>query len=266
MYPVVSAVILMALATALAIQAGQNLDLMRLYQLSAQRAQLVMLAENIEQYYAELGVYPPSLVALSTTPGYEHVRSLLNNWQGYAVSGVLSDNVWQYTRMVVYSTDPSRGETAASYLAANACGTGPFATANSWCGSRKSIWYRKETREGMTDAVSNQRVQLDRTLQKFADFYSANGTFPNKDNASVSLTAGKTYALAALVGYTDAAATCKGIYTWQGLPIGCEDMFDAWGGKVGFVYTSNTAISLTSETPIVNASGAPLLVASGITL
>jgi len=266
MYALVTSAILMALASALAIQAGQNFDLMRLYQFNAQRAQLVMLAENIEQFYVERGTFPVSLAGLSQTPGYEHVKSLLNNWQGYAVSGVLADSVWQYRRMVVFSADPSKGGTAATYLTANSCGVGAFSAAGSWCGSSKSIWYRKETREGMNEAVSLQRVLLDRTLQKFADFYSANGYFPDKDSADLPLVPGSTYALASLAGYNGDVATCKGIFTWRGLPIGCEDMFDSWGGKVGFAFTSNNAVSLTSETQLVNSAGVPLVVASGFTI
>jgi hypothetical protein len=266
MFAFVTSAILLALAFAMALQTSQNLDLMRLYRFTVQRSQLVMLAENLEMYYIERGAYPASLTALSQTSGYEHVKSMLNNWQGYAVSDVLTDSTWQYRRMVVFSRDPTKGDTVASYLASNGCGTGDFGAADTWCGTRKTIWYRKETRVGMNEAVSNQRVQLDRTLQKFADFYSANGIFPGKDNTDLALTVGTTYALAALAGYNGTGSACTGIYTWRGLPIGCEDMFDAWGGKVGFVYTSDKAISLISETPLVNAAGVPLMVASGYTM
>lgn len=266
MYPLVTSAILLALASALALQTTDSLGMMRLYRFVSQRSQIVMIAENLEQYFIETGTYPASLQALSQTAGFEQVKSLLNNSQGYAVSGVLTDSVWQYRRMVVYSMDRARGDTDAGYLTANACGNGAFAAAGSWCGQSTSVWFRKETREVMNDAVSNQRIKLDRTLQKFADYYSANGTFPNKDDSGVSLDPGSTYTLAALVGYSGTATACSGVYTWQGLPFGCEDMFDAWGGTVGVVYTSSDAISLTSETPLVNAAGTRLIVASGYTM
>lgn len=257
---------MLALASALALQTGDSLGLMKLYRSNAQRSHLVMLAEHLELYFIEKGTYPASLNALAQTAGYEQVKSLLDGSQGYAVSGTLADTVWQYKRMVVYSLDRAKGNTDASYQAANACGTGAFGVASSWCGSNASVWFRKETREGMNDAVGDQRTRLARTLQKFGDYFTANGAFPSKDGANVALTAGNTYSLASLAGYAGTAKACTGIYTWQGLPIGCEDMFDAWGGYVGFVYTSSKAISLTSETPLVNAAGTPLVVASGFTM
>jgi hypothetical protein len=266
MYALVTAGIMLALASALALQTGDSLGLMKQYRFNAQRAQLVMLAEHLELYFIEKGTYPASLAALSQTAGYEQVKSLLNVSQGYAVSGTLTDSVWQYKRMVVYSLDRAKGDTDTSYQAANSCGTGAFGAASSWCGSNTSVWFRKETREGMNDAVNDERTRLDRTLQKFADYFTANSAFPNKDGSGVALVAGNTYSLAALAGYAGTAAACSGVYTWRGLPIGCEDMFDAWGGYVGFVYTSDKAISLTSETPLVNAAGTPLIVASGFTM
>lgn len=266
MYPLVTSAILLALASALALQTGDSLSLMRQYRFITQRSQVVMLAENLEQYFIETGTYPASLAALAQTAGYEHVKSLLNNSQGYAVSGVLTDSVWQYSRMVVYSMDRAKGDTDASYLAANSCGSGAFGTAGSWCGQSNSVWFRKETREVVNDAVSNQRIRLNRTLQKFADYYSVQGGFPSMDNAGVALTAGSTYSLASLVGYSGSATSCTGIYTWKGLPFGCEELFDAWGGAVSVVYTSTDAISLMSETPLVNAAGTRLIVASGFTM
>jgi Tfp pilus assembly protein PilE len=266
MYPLVITALIAAIASALAIQSSANLDLMRLYRFNANRSQLVMVAENLEQYYNERGTFPSSLQALAQAPGYSHVRSLLNNWQGYAVSGALADSVWQYQRMVAFSNDPKAGMTPATYLSQNACGSGSFSTAASWCGTNKSVWFLKDTRHGVNDAITTQRSRLRRSLQKFGDFFSANGGFPSRDSSGTALVAGNTYSVASLAGFTGTASTCSGIYVWQGLPIGCDDMFDSWGKQVGFAYTSSTEFSLVSETPLINAAGEPLLVAAGFTM
>lgn len=266
MYPLVITAFVGAIIAALAVQSGMNIDLMRLYRFNIHRSQLVMVAENLEQYYIERGTFPASLTALSQTPGYSHVRSLLNGWQGYAVSGLLSDSVWSYRRMVAFSNDPKTGLTQATYLDQNACGTGSFASATSWCGRRNSVWFLKDTRTGINDAITTQRARFRRSLQKFGDFFSANGSFPSKDATGGALVAGQTYTVASLAGYAGAANNCTGVYVWQGLPIGCDDMFDSWGKPVGFVYTSETAFSLTSESPLTNAAGVPLLVAAGFTM
>jgi hypothetical protein len=266
MYPLVMVAIIAAIATVLGAQVSQNMDLLQLYRFNAQRSQLVMTAENLEQYYTERGSFPASLSALASTPGYEHVRSLLNNWQGYSVSGPLTDGVWTFQRMVAFSKDPKRGQSVSAYLAENACGIGTFAVASSWCGAKNSIWFLKETRLGFNDSITTQRARLRRSLQKFGDFYSANGEFPNKDGSGMALAAGETYRLADLVGYPGAANECTGVHTWQGLALGCDELFDSWGGAIGFVYTSKDAMSLASESPLVNASGERILVASGFTM
>ncbi|MQA40766.1 type II secretion system protein GspG [Rugamonas aquatica] len=271
MYAIVVSAMLLALASALSVQAGQNFDLMRAYRANAQRTQLVLLAEHLEQYYLERGAYPAEppgggLAALTQTPGYEQVRSLLSAWQGYALSAMLTDGVWRYQRMVAYAVDPSQGRSRADYLAVNACGAGGFATAASWCGASNSVWFRKETRQGMNDAVSNERARLRRTLQKLGDSYSSQGAFPARDHAGIALAAGTSYTLAALVGYGGGAAGCRDVYVWRGVPLGCEDLFDAWGGAVGLAFTSDQAVSLISETPLVNAAGTPLVVAAGFTM
>lgn len=266
MYAIVVVAMLLGLASALAAQCGHYLDLTRHYAASVRRSQQVQLAENLAQFRLEHGAYPVSPVALANTVGYEHVRSVLNPWQGYALSVTLADGVWRYQRMVTFTQDPSGGVTTSSYLAANACGTGSFAMADSWCGARNSTWFRQESREEYNDAVSNERARLRRTLQKLADAYSAQGSFPARDNAGVPLVAGNTYTLSALSGYAGTAATCREVYVWRGVPLGCEDLFDAWGREVGLAFTSAQSISLISETPIINAAGTPLVVAAGFTM
>lgn len=266
MYPLVLAAILAALIAQISHQALENFDLMKLYRFNLHRMQLVMLAESLEQYYNERGTFPSSIQNLATTPGYAHVRSLVNNWQGFAVSGTLSDTMWQYRRMVVYSIDSKNGESQATYLANNSCGTGTFYAAASWCGHRKSTWYLKDTRYGLHDQVITQRARLRRTLQKFGDFYSANERFPDRNSSGTALTPGETYSLPNLAGYTGSASACTGMYLWNGLPIGCDDMFDSWGAPINITIKSDQNITMFSESPLTNASGQRVIIASGFSM
>lgn len=266
MYALVVSAMMMALASALALQASQEIQLMRWYRANTQRVHTLLLAEGLAQYVAETGTYPATLAALGATAGYEQLRGMLDNWQGYALSAVLTDSQWQYRRAAVYALDPSRGLTASAYLAANSCGSGPFASAASWCGSGRGLWFRHESRDAYSDAVNTGRARLQRTLQKLADYYSSEGEFPRFDNAGVKLGAGSSYRLADLAGYGGSAATCSAVYLWRGVPLGCDDLFDAWGAPVGLSYTSDQAISLTSATPLTNAAGLPLLIGAGYTM
>ena len=228
---------------------------MKAYRASGQRVQLEALAQSIQQYYEEKGQFPASLAALAATPGYSHVTSFMNPWQGYAVSGTLVDSVWSYQRVVLFSLDPTIGVSQANYLATNTCGSGSFSTASSWCPINNSIWYRWETRQDMNDAVNEQRLRLNRIQQKLASYFNAQGNFPNLDGSNAPLTQTNTYALAALANYAGTASNCTGTYSWQGIPIDCGDMFDKWGGQVGYAYFSNSHVALTSETPIRDGSG-----------
>lgn len=262
MYAAALAAIILWTATIVAANADENFKFMKFYRTNVRSNQLVRLAENLQQYYVEKGTYPASLAAFAATPGYEHVQSLINNWQGYAVSGSLSDTQWQYYRMAVFSNDPTTGTTATSYLATNYCGTGAFAAASSWCGSPSSLWYRYDTREGYNAQVDTQRARLKRTIEKIADYYTRHQSFPNLDQTSTAMVSGTTYKLATLAGYAGTASACTGNYLWKGIPIDCQDMFDQWGNTTGYAYLTNNHIALTSESPLTNASGTPLLIAT----
>lgn len=255
MYPALASALMFWIASVYADLATQEFAVMHSYQAAGRRVQLQALAQSIQQYYEEKGQFPASLAALVATPGYEHVTSYINNWQGYAVTGTLVDSVWSYQRVIVYSLDPTAGMSQANFLATNTCGAGSFASAISWCPVNSSVWYRWETREEMNDAVNEQRLRLNRTQQKLASYFNARGNFPNLDGSNAPLTQTNTYSLAALANYAGAATNCTGTYSWQGIPIDCGDMFDKWGGRVGYAYFSNTHVGLTSETPLKDGSG-----------
>ena len=67
-------------------------------------------------------------------------------------------------------------------------------------------------------------------------------------------------ALAALAGYAGTAANCSGQYQYRGIPIDCSDMFDSWGGKIGYQFESANHIILVSETPFYNSTGTRLVI------
>lgn len=216
---------------------------------------VVEMAQNIEQFYAETSSFPASLSVLAATPGFEHTKGLNDNWQGYGVSGDLTDGVWRYKRAVLAATDPTKGVSVTQYMTDNNCGVGAYASAASWCGSRSGLWFRRETRQTFNDDVVDQRVRLTRALQKFADYYSFNGYFPTVDAGGASLAGDSINSLASLASYAGTAKTCTGVYQYQGVPIDCSDMFDRWGGLVGYQFVSKKRIILISESQIFNSDG-----------
>ena len=228
-----------------------------------QQLQLITISENIEMYYQQNNAFPMSLAALSMAPGYEFLKSNLNAWQGYAVSPAIVDGRWTFSRMVVYNNDPSIGVNGAAYLSSNTCGTGGFDTATTaWCGLRTSMYWVKETRDPLNDQIITARLRLNRLTRKFANYYNGKGAYPSVDGSNNSLAPNSIIALSSLVGYAGNATNCTGQFHYLSVPIDCGDMFDLWGGPVGYQFVTNQHIILVSETPVFNSSGSRVVIAA----
>lgn len=244
-------------------------ELIAWYESVTKQRQMIRLSESLNRYVREYGAYPASVNALVGTPGYEHVKGYRNSWQGYAFSGTLTDANWQFQRAVLFTFDPTTGSTANAYLAADnserangpACGTGGFFAAVHWCGSRESMWYLMETRNDVNDQIVNERARLIRLTQKLANYYNGFGYYPKADGSNTPLAEDSVTSLAELVGYSGGASNCSGQYQFQGVPVDCTDMFNSWGRPVGYQFVNQSHIIIVSETPLVNASGDPVVIA-----
>ena len=266
MYALLTLVVSVMLSTFMMGVANQHHDLAAMYQSRSKWLQVQAMAENIQQYRNEKITYPASVQALSATPGFYHARSLTNAWQGYALSPVITDSMWQFQRAVFFNQDPTKGVNATSFLANNTCGTGNSSSAQSWCGAATGQWFRSESREQYNEQLSTQRLRMSHVLQKMADYYSKNQKFPNKTQSGVSLVGNSIQKLASLAGFTGTASACGGsnssTYQYMGIPIDCADMFDIWGNAIGYQFMNDKQILLVSETPIYNNSGTRIIVAS----
>lgn len=240
-------------------------DLDRTQSALLRQARSIEAAEAMARYVQETHAYPATLAVLTTVQGYEHLRSTASDpWMRFEVSPVIADGVWRFQRAVLYSTDPTR---TTSYTSTNTCGTGDAATATSWCGGVGAQWVRFERREEYVDEIAAQRQRFHRSLQKFADYYSGKSGFPSVDRLGAALATDSSTTLRDLVGYTGAANNCSGgvIYQWAGgLPVDCDDMYDIWGNPVSYQFTSTKAITLISESPLVNKDGVVVVVAADL--
>jgi len=229
--------------------------------------QVQEMASAVAQFQRETGAYPATLNALVTTTGKEHLRSSVDAWQGYTVSGTLNDGVWQYRRSALYMRNPIDGLSATDYFAVNTCGTGNATTASSWCGQANSKWYREETRLDYNSQLSQQRARMNMLLQKLASYYNSAQVLPDKAFSGATLSANSITRISALVNYTGAANNCTGTFVYMNaVPIACEDMYDIWGNPVGYQFISNKRVIIVSESPLINATGVPVRVAAELDL
>lgn len=241
---------------------SQNWELAKEYKSQSTEINTYALAEALELFYVETNAFPASISSLANTSGYEFVRGFLGSQHGYTVSSGLVDTQWVYSRAIVFSFDPTTGKSSSEYLNENHCGTGSSTTAISWCGSKDSKWYRRETRERYNELIGTQRARMGRTLQKFATYYNHSSEFPNKDSLNVTLPSNSISSLKSLVGYPGTATNCSGSFSYMGIPIDCGDMFDVWGGDIGYQYIAGNRIILVAESPIFNSTGTRLVIAT----
>lgn len=223
------------------------------------------LAENVRQYYLDNGSFPADAATLAATSGYEHVRTLVAPWQNMALSGALTDSVWQYRRVAVWTQNPRGAFDDATYLSAanNSCGTGTFAAATDWCGPSNSLWWKMETRLNFASDLIKERQRQQRVLSRLVDVYNEREAFPAVGGAYATL--------ASLVGYGGTARNCSGVYTWS--PVGfppisfnCEELFTRWGTPVALNYFSDQHIALAASSSIVTAGGQTISVSTDLDL
>jgi len=223
------------------------------------------VAATVRRFKSLTGDYPASLNTLANTAGFTHLKPLLaavgDNALGYVVSTApISDGVWQFNRAAVFTVKVQAGETAADYASANQCGTGAATAASSWCGSADSFWWRAESRERNVTDLIGERLRQHRLIKKFTEAYNArtDGMFPD---------VGAQYAqLSTLAGYAGTAISCTGTFSWNGIPLDCDDLFSAFGTPTVINQITRRHIALLAESSITDASGNKINVATDMYL
>jgi hypothetical protein len=232
------------------------------------------LTKAMLQYRREKGTFPASGPALANEPGFSSLRTWLSSAHGgmqpsgerdlaeIAVSGILTDTQWRYDRAVAFSVEDMTVPVA-TYLGAaqNTClpasGSTDFATAQSWCGNKRSEWTKFESREAYLEELVDGRAAQIRTMSKFLAFYNDGQSFPDP---------GLETSLSALVGGPANAANCSGTYVWRGIPFGCEDLFSRWGTPVRYMYANSRKIALASTSGVFDNAGNTVVISTEVEL
>lgn len=218
-------------------------------------AQVRRLAEGVAAYRAESGGYPGSVATLAASVGQTHLRSIDTDTVRYATATGLSDGTWRFERATVYALDPRKEPNAGAFLTANEHGGGAFDVATDWSGGRDAHWWRGESRTTAPGMLAEQRRALSSLLDRFADYHATHGTFPP------GVAPGGSATLSTLVGYGGGATNCTGIHTWDGVPLGCDDLHGRWGHPITLLSRdedSFRALYLVARTDLTTALGGPI--------
>jgi hypothetical protein len=232
-----------------------HMDMFKEYRELTRDNDLVTLRDGFNQYYLEKHAVPTSLTTITATSGFEFLKTATNTSVGFDRSIDITDTKWTFHRALLYSHNAAGNTTIGTRMMQNGCGSSGYSRFEdkAWCGKGDWNWYVFENRSVFNAEMAAQRARQQRTMQKFASYYTANQFFPNQDRFGNALTAGTGYALTALAGGSSTSLNCNSTYTWRAIPINCEDMYDLWGNRLTYVYHSDHRISIFSSTPFKNS-------------
>lgn len=247
-----------------------HMDMFKEYRELTRDNDLVTLRDGFNEYYLDTHTLPSNLTDITGTAGYEHLGTATNTSVGYARSLEITDTKWRFRRSMLYSHNNAGATALSTRWTSNGCSTASsssfFNETEAWCGEGDWNWYVFENRSVFNAEMAMQRARQQRTMQKFATYYTANQAFPNKDRYNASLTAGSGYAITTLSAGPSTASTCGSTYLWMSIPIDCEDMFDIWGNKLTYIYHSDNRISISSSTPFRNNSNSSITIGTDLDL
>lgn len=218
---------------------------------------LSVFAEAISEQYADNpagGLLTPAVI--SATPGYEYLNSYRPSLFQSASAAGINDTAWRFQRLGMWFQLPYGYVEEADYLLAanNECGVGDFNVSTSWCGRPESFWLKLESRNSNSMMLLSEKQRLFRTMSKFYRRYSFDRKFS-------SVAYGGYATLASLAGYVGTASACAGVRVYEGIPLTCDDMFNAWGIPITLNSISKNRMALVNRTGVITSNGQPVRLA-----
>lgn len=206
---------------------------------------------EISSPVASAGLLLPA--ELATRAGNEYLRHINHPLLDSERAGPLSDGGWRFQRVALWAMSPRLGGmTRADYLNAtnNQCSTGVFYADPVWCGHGQSIWAVVDTKDLTAQRIMGERQRMTKTAAKLWRAYGADSEF------AAGVANGSYNSLSFLTsepGLT--AANCTGVYMVAGVPLGCEDMFNAWGFPIMLQKINSQHVVLVNRTGVARQDG-----------
>lgn len=225
-------------------------------------------ADDLAYFYRE-GYAIPSAGGKIDVNSAEHRDLYFMNYQRYQYtkpnikfkSDEGSDGVWSH-RFAMWFESPFGNFLGSDYTkdGFNKCGVGTVETAEVWCGDTKSLWAKLESKNSHYGLIQSEQQRLYRLSRKFYRYYEETGDFESLVSPLVAPAKGAiaSVAIHAVNGSSPTnMSECAGIYNLKGVPLGCNDMFNAWGKPIYLHVLSSDHIAFTNSLgiEIVQAAG-----------
>lgn len=267
--PVVLVSVLLILVSALALSTANLLRDSKEARLGALRSAQAFIFDELKRYHAETGSFPASLAAMSTQPGFEHLKSYVPRTNGggnlpgaatihLVVSNLITVGSYSAQRaavIVLYDTN----QTITTYLSAakNTCapasGAADFANAVSWCGSSTgAVWSAMSGFQLRNDGEAMAYRKMKATADKLVRRYGTTGNFPGTSGVLRTLVTATT---GSSVGTS--AATCAGTFSLNGVGLECGDLYNPFGNPLSYRLVTAKQIELSGTAGINISAGGP---------
>lgn len=146
-------------------------------------------------------------------------------------------------------------------LSSNSCGVGAANQSVIWCGDKKILWFKYDSRDYVNKQYSSIRADLDQTLAKLIK------TFKGSKFQLDTLSVGQVIYLSSFgTASQQVAATCVGEVLIAGVPLNCRDLYSYNGYPVGIFFEKSNRLILFVDSGVRRSNNSPVFLGQDIIL
>lgn len=231
-----------------------ELRTLSMYEASHQSTGLVF-SKALERYMHETNTAPDSLNGLINYEGNQYLASYDLERIGYAVTPLSGVGV-SYQKSILWHKRFDRFLPESSVTENNQSGSTDFSENGDFKGPSNVYWYQTSTLSTLSNLRNSFYAQLDESAQRVV--YSVN-TLPRLTSAGNTLLEGDITSLVEAVGYTGSFSDCTGVFSFDGAPLTCSDLFASDGTLVFYQLVSESVAALSIESNnLTDETGVPM--------
>lgn len=222
-----------------------------------QQNERAVLQGELERFVKETGELPANLQELSRYPGYEAVRSILNNNQNFEfrIVGTFNAGGYRYSRGLL--VDTVRQSSGSNPWNVNDCGSGSADLY--WCANDEYI-ASVDTRETSLITQKLAAQQANELFYRLAALVTYTLDVPKERSNGSILSAGSAAALSTYVGQSGGLSGCNGSFAFEGIALSCKDLYDPQGNPIFYNYFGDRGFGVVATLDELQANGQPILI------